>query len=196
LSRDPLGELTGENPYKYADDDPVGNLDPDGYAKIKVNGQIWETPIVGDRLHVHLFNGVDQGVHLHGPGGLKYFPETQMFMDRYGNWSQANQKFVNAFTEAAERKFSAPIAEILARWRGLAAITVIGLFLSAESMAQQMIRDLLMYSQDCQGKHFNDDAWALVELLDMRAGMNAQSPFTGDLAMRVVLKASEGCGQH
>jgi hypothetical protein len=61
-------------------------------------------------------------------------------------------------------------------------------------MADRMISDLWMHSQDCQGKHFNDQAWALVELLDMRATMNAQAFFTGDLAMRMVLKESEGCG--
>jgi hypothetical protein len=61
-------------------------------------------------------------------------------------------------------------------------------------MAQQISGDLWMYSQDCQGKLPNDQAWALVELLDMRAGMNAQALFTGDVAMRAVLKASEGCG--
>jgi len=47
--------------------------------------------------------------------------------------------------------------------------------------------------KDCQSDSKNDQNWALVELLDMRAGMNARGLFSGDIAMRMILK--QNCGQ-
>ena len=34
LSKDPLGESTGLNPYAYADGDPIGRNDPTGLAVV------------------------------------------------------------------------------------------------------------------------------------------------------------------
>jgi RHS repeat-associated protein len=72
-SQDPIGIDGGLNLYAYVSNDPINYLDPLGLADIKVNGEIWRTPMKGDAGHVHVFNGVDQGPHMHGPKGAKFF---------------------------------------------------------------------------------------------------------------------------
>ena len=104
ISRDPMQENESLNLYVYAGEDPINYIDLEGSTKIKVNGQIWYTPIRGDFGHPHLFQGVDQGPHMHGPNGLKFFPQTGMMLDNNKKWSEASPRFIDALDAAHEAK--------------------------------------------------------------------------------------------
>lgn len=206
LVRDPVEEAEGNNLYAYVQDDPINLLDtlglaprgpgsgPTSFPPPGIPGGDWRRVFDSRNSRGWIFadsNGNqvsweyrDSHWDLSGPAAG---PEGKARYDRWGNF------LLKEVAHKPPRFNTAPRGNPTGR-KILGVLGALSLFLSMEAMAQQMSRDLLMYSQDCQGKNPNDLAWALVELLDMRAGMNAQALFTGDLAMRAVLKASEGCG--
>jgi RHS repeat-associated protein len=206
LNRDPLQEKGGMNLYAYARNDSIGAVDRLGLVEDehwhhnipqRFRGVLksWGSAINIDALEHGWMLPPEPHI---GEEGIHNRYEKD-FDDRWNVFMERPR--TDAKIEAFEKKMMRENSDILAKGRAairpyLGAIAVIGLFLSMESMANEMTRDLLMYSQDCQGKNPNDLAWALVELLDMRAGMNARAFFTGDLAMRVVLKVSGGCGSQ
>jgi RHS repeat-associated protein len=94
LNRDPITEKGGLNLYGYVSNNPVNSVDPLGLIDVHINGEIYRTAVEGDRNHVHLRDGVDQGPHMHGPGGTKFFPRTGAMLGRGGNWWDASGKFL------------------------------------------------------------------------------------------------------
>lgn len=93
---------------------PVNYVDPDGLAKVKVGGEIWETPSVSDAGHVHTGpDGLDQGPHLHGPNGKKYFPQTGRVLDKNGKWTGVGKKQMKKMNSAISKIRGGGIVGIL-----------------------------------------------------------------------------------
>ena len=90
-----------KNQYVFCGNNPVNFVDPTGLTDIPVGNEIYRTPSVSDAGHVHTFNGLDQGPHLHGPGGKKYFPRTGMIRESSGRWRRASNSFRKRFGAAA-----------------------------------------------------------------------------------------------
>jgi len=104
-AKDTLGFSAGINFYAYVGGDPLNWIDIDGLSKISVSGEgIWFTPIKGDEGHPHKYQGLDQGPHMHGPEGQKYFPQTNMILDKNGNWKSAGKKFKKKVNKALRCK--------------------------------------------------------------------------------------------
>ena len=110
LGRDPIEEEGGLNLYGYVGNSPLRFIDPLGLADISVPGSgIWQTPIQGDAGHPHVFNGIDQGPHMHGPNGQKFFPETGMLRDKNGDWTKASNKFLKRMNNSYKCKMGKPL---------------------------------------------------------------------------------------
>jgi RHS repeat-associated protein len=179
MSRDPIEERDGVNLYAYVSSDPANWVDPDGLTKVKVNGEIWYTPIQGDRTHVHLHGGVDQGRHMHGPSGKKFFPRTNMTLDKYGNWESAPKQFV-------KRMEAAVWAKLKVLLRSLGALALFAALTSdGEAAAARIVETMQTVGQDCRS---GEDDWAYVGLLTIRHELNQQALGSGDLAMRGALR--------
>jgi uncharacterized protein RhaS with RHS repeats len=95
-SRDPIEEEGGVNLYGFVGNDGLDWIDFLGREGINVNGEKWNTPSVVDTKHIHAYNGVGQGTHMHGPNGQKFFPETGMILDKNGKWKPGSNKFLKA----------------------------------------------------------------------------------------------------
>jgi RHS repeat-associated protein len=101
LSRDPIAERGGMNLYGYVGDNPINVIDPLGLIDIPVPGSgIWQTPSASDAAHVHEYNGVDQGPHMHGPNGQKFFQETGMLRNKKGEWAKAPKQFLKKINKS------------------------------------------------------------------------------------------------
>lgn len=67
----------------------------------------------------------------------------------------------------------------------IVALAILDLALNSDAYAQGIVGHMKMFSQDCQrGK----DDWAYVDLLMMRHDLNQLALFSGDVAMRGMLK--------
>jgi len=104
LQPDPIDFNGGGNFYRYVRNCPIGGVDPLGTVDIKVNGDIWQSPSKSDYNHVHSRGGVDQGPHMHGPNGSKYFPKTGAILDRNGKWTNASNSFKKGMNKALRGK--------------------------------------------------------------------------------------------
>lgn len=105
LQADPIGFLGSDtNLYRYVKNGVVDKLDPFGTTDINVNGDVWRTPSKSDFDHVHSLGGVDQGPHMHGPGGAKFFPKTGAILDGKGKWTRASNKFMKQMDKAMRSK--------------------------------------------------------------------------------------------
>jgi RHS repeat-associated protein len=126
LNRDPIGEDGGLNLYEFVGGDPLNWIDTAGLSKVKVNGEVWHTPIQGDRDHVHVYNGVNQGRHMHGPGGKKFFPQTGMILNANGTWERVSNSFIKSMTKAVRAQLG----------KGLGALGLLSLLSLMQSDAQ------------------------------------------------------------
>jgi len=174
ISRDPIAERGGLNLYGYVHDDPIDAYDPDGMADLKVNGQIWKTPIQGDMGHPHLFNGVDQGIHLHGPDGMKYFPQSNMMMDKNGNWFNAGNSFKKQFQRSARCQLNQGLLNSLGLLSLLASMVINAASGQTDENVRDAINNINMYNQT------GEDQYAV------GAAAYVQAAFSNDIAANIV----------
>lgn len=77
LLEEPMGYVDGMSLYEYVKSDPLSTVDPLGRASIKMGGETWEFPRVGDHPDGDVVDGVNIGRHLHlrDNPNVKFYPK-------------------------------------------------------------------------------------------------------------------------
>ncbi len=116
-SEDPfdLATLPSGNSYAYGLQSPLMYVDPSGLVDIRINGEIWRSPIGGDLFHP-LTGYKNPGAHFtNAVTGEKYFPDIERVYDpRNKTVERASPHFQRTFNEALSR-LKPPVQESIRR---------------------------------------------------------------------------------
>lgn len=97
------------------------------------------------------------------------------------------QAYIDRRASVAAEGISAGSGTVRSFGVAFGAFALVAGVLNSEAIADELTADMLTYVQDSQDGSADGDAWAYVDLLQLRYTLNQAAPFAGDVAMSTIL---------